>query len=214
MRILRKITPPLKIDKRKQYSLFTAINEAGTDRRIRPLPFMDFFCRLYRQRLDSLKQLKVNRERLVKECQEDIKSVTELIGSEFEKHKLEPQLYSSRRFHAKFQEMVEVINSAEGKLNHLKIQLDEIVEGVGGIKRHKLVISSAAEFIRQAGRQSHPPNMTMAVATNAWPEDPKSDNKFDTEKTREKRIRKMNELLSFRIFRKNQILPLAKQKVC
>eukprot|EP00618_Florenciella_parvula_P017240 CAMPEP_0119479220 /NCGR_PEP_ID=MMETSP1344-20130328/8588_1 /TAXON_ID=236787 /ORGANISM="Florenciella parvula, Strain CCMP2471" /LENGTH=758 /DNA_ID=CAMNT_0007513437 /DNA_START=52 /DNA_END=2324 /DNA_ORIENTATION=+ len=75
IRILKKMEPPLKIDRPKMYAMFTAINANGVDRQITPADFVSFFSKLYQQRFRLL-------DNMARKISTDLETMKELIAEE------------------------------------------------------------------------------------------------------------------------------------
>ena len=76
IRILKRMEPPLEVDRSAMFSMFTAMNANGVDRKIKPTDFVDFFTKLYQQRSAVLWRVKDKVERDVTHMEAEIAAET------------------------------------------------------------------------------------------------------------------------------------------
>ena len=192
IRILKKMEPPLKIDRPKMYAMFTAINANGVDRQITPADFVSFFSKLYQQRFRLL-------DNMARKISTDLETMKELIAEE-PKGPARSDLLKEQKAHVKL-------------LSHVQTML----------RRVKLVVTAASEFLNQP--QGFSMNRTgSGVGTSGTPGQGQGAGQGDPQQPEGEggavdtpgaqathRIGRINEMLCNRIYKRNQILPLAHQ---
>ena len=203
--MLRKITPPLEIDQKSMYTIFLRINRAGTDRHIRPGPFVEFFRGLYDQRLALIEQHQTQLKAVIDEKSESLEAMHDLRRAKLEGYdpastetQNNPPLNGNEQISADIRQLNDTISEHVEQLTTLELELEKTVQGTGGTLRHKFVIASADVFLQNG-------LVAKTFLSGTTPVAPATQNA--------NWIHNINKMLKSRILKRNRVLPLSQQKL-